>query len=130
VPNRPTAARQWGPEHFWPACSSGRVTATELDSLYDAIDDVAGTPSIPVDAIATYGNTTIDTLSPGRLVACAGFSQPEALVGLRKREAIKGQASPGLPPRFGQVEEEAIGPLSAVTGEMRAPPYRSAPAPL
>ena len=42
--------------------AAGRATITELDSPYDAIDDVAGTPSIPVDAIATYGNTTIDTL--------------------------------------------------------------------
>jgi|SRR5579875_569732 len=42
--------------------AAGRVTLTELGSPADAIDDVAGTPSIPVDAIATYGNTTIDTL--------------------------------------------------------------------
>jgi ABC-type nitrate/sulfonate/bicarbonate transport system substrate-binding protein len=42
--------------------AAGRATITELDSPYDAIDDAAGTPSIPVDAIATYGNTTIDTL--------------------------------------------------------------------
>jgi len=42
--------------------AAGRVTITELGSPYDAIDDVAGDPSIPVDAIATYGNTTIDTL--------------------------------------------------------------------
>jgi NitT/TauT family transport system substrate-binding protein len=42
--------------------AAGKVTVTELGSPYDAIDDVAGTPSIPVDAIAVYGNTTIDTL--------------------------------------------------------------------
>ena len=42
--------------------AAGRATITTLGSPDDAIDDVAGTPSIPVDAIATYGNTTIDTL--------------------------------------------------------------------
>ena len=42
--------------------AAGKATVTELGSPYDAIDDVAGTPSIPVDAIAIYGNTTIDTL--------------------------------------------------------------------
>ena len=41
---------------------AGKVTITELGSPSDAINDVAGTPSIPVDAIATYGNTTIDSL--------------------------------------------------------------------
>jgi NitT/TauT family transport system substrate-binding protein len=39
-----------------------KVTVTELGSPADAIKNVAGTPSIPVDAIATYGNTTIDAL--------------------------------------------------------------------
>jgi NitT/TauT family transport system substrate-binding protein len=42
--------------------AAGRATLTELGSPSDAIDDVAGTPSIPVDAVAIYGNTTIDTL--------------------------------------------------------------------
>jgi NitT/TauT family transport system substrate-binding protein len=42
--------------------ASGRATVTELGSPSDAITDVAASPSIPVDAIATYGNTTIDTL--------------------------------------------------------------------
>jgi len=42
--------------------AAGKATVTELGSPYDAIDDVAGSPSIPVDAIAIYGNTTIDTL--------------------------------------------------------------------
>jgi ABC-type nitrate/sulfonate/bicarbonate transport system substrate-binding protein len=41
---------------------AGKVTITELGSPEDAIADVAGTPSIPVDAIATYGNATIDVL--------------------------------------------------------------------
>ena len=41
---------------------AGKVTVTELGSPSDAINDVAGTPSIPVDAIATYGNATIDVL--------------------------------------------------------------------
>jgi ABC-type nitrate/sulfonate/bicarbonate transport system substrate-binding protein len=40
--------------------AAGKVTLTELGSPSDAITDVAG--GIPVDAIATYGNTTIDTL--------------------------------------------------------------------
>lgn len=42
--------------------AAGKVTVTELGSPSDAITDVAGTPSIPVDAIATYGNATIDVL--------------------------------------------------------------------
>jgi ABC-type nitrate/sulfonate/bicarbonate transport system substrate-binding protein len=42
--------------------AAGRATLSELGSPEDAITDVAGTPSIPVDAVATYGNTTIDTL--------------------------------------------------------------------
>jgi ABC-type nitrate/sulfonate/bicarbonate transport system substrate-binding protein len=42
--------------------AAGKATLTELGSPADAINDVAGTPSIPVDAVATYGNTTIDTL--------------------------------------------------------------------
>jgi ABC-type nitrate/sulfonate/bicarbonate transport system substrate-binding protein len=42
--------------------AAGKATFTELGSPSDAITDVAGTPSIPVDAVATYGNTTIDTL--------------------------------------------------------------------
>jgi len=42
--------------------AAGKATFTELGSPSDAIADVAGTPSIPVDAVATYGNTTIDTL--------------------------------------------------------------------
>jgi ABC-type nitrate/sulfonate/bicarbonate transport system substrate-binding protein len=42
--------------------AAGRATLTELGSPDDAIKDLAGTPSIPVDAVATYGNTTIDTL--------------------------------------------------------------------
>jgi ABC-type nitrate/sulfonate/bicarbonate transport system substrate-binding protein len=42
--------------------AAGKATFTELGSPNDAIKDVAGTPSIPVDAVATYGNTTIDTL--------------------------------------------------------------------
>ena len=42
--------------------AAGKVTVTELGSPADAIGDVTGTPSIPVDAVATYGNTTIDTL--------------------------------------------------------------------
>lgn len=42
--------------------ASGRATFTEFGSPSDAITDVAGTPSIPVDAVATYGNTTASTL--------------------------------------------------------------------
>jgi ABC-type nitrate/sulfonate/bicarbonate transport system substrate-binding protein len=42
--------------------AAGKATITELGSPADAIDDAAGTPEIPVDAVATYGNTTIDTL--------------------------------------------------------------------
>ncbi|HET9061637.1 MAG TPA: ABC transporter substrate-binding protein [Acidimicrobiales bacterium] len=42
--------------------AAGRATFTELGSPSDAISDVAGTPSVPVDAIATYGNTTAMTL--------------------------------------------------------------------
>jgi NitT/TauT family transport system substrate-binding protein len=41
---------------------AGKATVTELGSPSDAITDVAGTPSVPVDAIATYGNATIDSL--------------------------------------------------------------------
>ena len=41
---------------------AGKATFTELGSPSDAISDVAGTPSIPVDAVATYGNTTASTL--------------------------------------------------------------------
>jgi NitT/TauT family transport system substrate-binding protein len=42
--------------------ASGKATFTELGSPSDAITDVAGTPSVPVDAVATYGNTTASTL--------------------------------------------------------------------
>lgn len=42
--------------------AAGKATLTELGSPDDAIHDLAGSPSIPVDAVATYGNTTIDTL--------------------------------------------------------------------
>lgn len=50
------------PAYSGQLAAAGKVTITELGSPADAIDDVAGTPSIPVDAVATYGNTTIDTL--------------------------------------------------------------------
>jgi NitT/TauT family transport system substrate-binding protein len=42
--------------------ATGRATITELGSPSDAVTDVAGTPSIPVDAIATYGNMSASTL--------------------------------------------------------------------
>ncbi len=42
--------------------ATGRATLGELGSPSDAITDVAGSPSIPVDAVATYGNTTASTL--------------------------------------------------------------------
>ncbi|MGH9105382.1 MAG: ABC transporter substrate-binding protein [Acidimicrobiales bacterium] len=48
--------------------AGGKATVTELGSPSDGITDVAGSPSIPVDAIATYGNTTIDTLVTMRAV--------------------------------------------------------------
>ncbi len=42
--------------------ASGRATLTELGSPSDAITDATGSPNIPVDDIATYGNTTASTL--------------------------------------------------------------------
>ncbi|HTW06320.1 MAG TPA: ABC transporter substrate-binding protein [Acidimicrobiales bacterium] len=41
--------------------AAGRATVTELGSPDDVIDDAANA-HIPVDAVATYGNTTIDVL--------------------------------------------------------------------
>jgi NitT/TauT family transport system substrate-binding protein len=48
--------------------AAGKATITELGSPSDAIQDAAGTPSIPIDAVATYGNSTIDTLLTKRSV--------------------------------------------------------------